>query len=642
MAKEDFKKVIRLIREEKVALFIGSGFSLEAGAPSVKDLCKSILQRIELADNDKKEKLKKLPLDELSEYFVEEECGGSRNELISLLQEKFSFERKSMVDHEMLAKIPHLKRIFTTNYDTLLEDSYPPKKTLVVRDNKQCAYENDFPYIIYKVHGDFYDPDSIVITKKDYEHFFDIKRSPLLVDKIRSEFTSKHILFIGYSLQDSNIIKIIKFIKRCIGNNQKQMFLLAPNFRPEQKRQLQKLGVTYYDAIAHDFLVELTEQLALNISDDYRRRKVSEGPYQEYMLAHDLKYTVKKEEYENNIIKVESISGAPIKRESLLVVNPDAAKILQSKDFNKHGVILRNLPFPALSNAPAISFDRKEIRDFVFRMNGINFAPSLDDIKRLHIVPEPQAIDLTIRIPSREFRKKQKCRAFSLNSSTIQIDMDCEAFDAEIRINFLAVGGRINFSFKGKPTYRDNDAALQWSDFLCAISAGEDVYIKELSEQPFNASVMDDNKPFPYEQVKAFYENIKQIELTGKNFKIYENYSDERYNASCLIRALLNGGYVKETIPCNPFLIPPSAAPTDLREGETFELVTMKQNKVLTLNREEFIIPYLYEKYPMRVIKVYDDEKKLLVRSYDGRRFLQPSKKPTEELFPGYKNFVHK
>lgn len=38
-----FERVIKLVREEKVFLFIGAGFSLKAGAPSAQALCNAIL-----------------------------------------------------------------------------------------------------------------------------------------------------------------------------------------------------------------------------------------------------------------------------------------------------------------------------------------------------------------------------------------------------------------------------------------------------------------------------------------------------------------------------------------------------------------------------------------------------------------------
>lgn len=47
-----FEELISLVRREQVSLFIGAGFSKEAGAPSVWDLQKSILERI--YDTEKK------------------------------------------------------------------------------------------------------------------------------------------------------------------------------------------------------------------------------------------------------------------------------------------------------------------------------------------------------------------------------------------------------------------------------------------------------------------------------------------------------------------------------------------------------------------------------------------------------------
>ncbi len=74
-----FDKLIKLVRQEKVSLFIGSGFSIEAGIPSVPVLKKLILDEIE---NDKLRKEHENDnLDTLSEFFVNESCAGSRNEL---------------------------------------------------------------------------------------------------------------------------------------------------------------------------------------------------------------------------------------------------------------------------------------------------------------------------------------------------------------------------------------------------------------------------------------------------------------------------------------------------------------------------------------------------------------------------------
>ena len=41
---KDLERLIKYIRKEEVALFIGSGFSIKAGAPSVWDIINAILE----------------------------------------------------------------------------------------------------------------------------------------------------------------------------------------------------------------------------------------------------------------------------------------------------------------------------------------------------------------------------------------------------------------------------------------------------------------------------------------------------------------------------------------------------------------------------------------------------------------------
>lgn len=114
MSKEtNIGHLIKLIRKERVSLFIGAGFSLEAKAPSAWDLQQAILN--ELPSEELKKTHAADDLDVISQFFVEEVCEGSRAELMDLLQKLFEFEPESMDDHYALAAIPHFHNIFTTN-----------------------------------------------------------------------------------------------------------------------------------------------------------------------------------------------------------------------------------------------------------------------------------------------------------------------------------------------------------------------------------------------------------------------------------------------------------------------------------------------------------------------------------------------
>lgn len=79
-----FKRLISLVRQEKVTPFIGAGFSYEACAPSVRVLRQAILDEIQ--DESNKKLHEEDNLDALTEFFVEEECLGSRNQMVSILQ----------------------------------------------------------------------------------------------------------------------------------------------------------------------------------------------------------------------------------------------------------------------------------------------------------------------------------------------------------------------------------------------------------------------------------------------------------------------------------------------------------------------------------------------------------------------------
>ena len=62
------------------------------------------------------------------------------------------------------------------------------------------------------MHGDITtlnSPDGIIITESDYQNYFTSGRYELIWETLKLAFSKKHMLFIGYSLEDDNIIDII-------------------------------------------------------------------------------------------------------------------------------------------------------------------------------------------------------------------------------------------------------------------------------------------------------------------------------------------------------------------------------------------------------------------------------------------------
>lgn len=81
-----FSEVIQLVRKEQVTLFLGAGFSLEAGAPNSSSLIDAILNKVPYED---KEDFVNLTLDALCQKFVEYNNEG-RSALIRTLKPLFN------------------------------------------------------------------------------------------------------------------------------------------------------------------------------------------------------------------------------------------------------------------------------------------------------------------------------------------------------------------------------------------------------------------------------------------------------------------------------------------------------------------------------------------------------------------------
>lgn len=536
-----FEKLIKLVRHEKVSLFIGSGFSIEAGAPSVNELRMTILKEL---DNDiQREEHQNDQLDVLADYFVNEVCEGSRNELISLMKNIFRFEHKCMVDHRLLASIPHFKTLFTTNYDTLLEDSYPENECRVVRNDIGCTY-TDERTSIFKVHGDFIEPDNVVITTSDYLKFKKYPwPNPLMWDEVVSEFTKKHILFIGYSLKDDNIIDIIKRIKLRVGNNQKQMFMIAPNVSQDRQNQLAKLGVTYYNAIAKIFLEQLNQNLNDNISNDFRNGHVSPDTFARFCYHRNYIPTISLENHfsgQNRIEGIKPIPGEKITHKIHMVVSGAYKDKLVSPDFLKDGQYggedngFQDIPYIRLSGD-----------DLIKCSHTVNGVVLYDHISSVIIGPAANDLVLDIRVPSRDFFKQVPAKGYKLNDSNYLIHVDCHIFDMSILMSINEEYRHLSFRFDFKERYKDNDEALKWIGVATAFFSKEDVFIQQLSNTALNLSNSQDIPECPFGEFKTYYENIREIEmLTRQKFSLYNRCTKERYDQARIVLSYLKHEYV--------------------------------------------------------------------------------------------------
>lgn len=124
---------------------------------------------------------------------------------------------------EILQKL-NIDGIITTNWDTFIDQVFPDYKIYIGQEELLFS-DSMLMGEIFKIHGSITIPESLVVTQKDYDMF--ANKNPYLAAKLITLFVEHPIIFIGYSLNDPNIIALISSIVLCL--NSEKMKLLQNN-----------------------------------------------------------------------------------------------------------------------------------------------------------------------------------------------------------------------------------------------------------------------------------------------------------------------------------------------------------------------------------------------------------------------------
>ncbi len=216
-------------RTKSLVLFVGAGVGIDAGLPNwdqlLDDLCpeemtkedRSILSRLDHRDYA---------------TLIEQQVGGPRK-LLERLRGILGGLPYVGLPHALLASLG-VEQSITTNYDNLFEKAHQSP----LRPTEQCItvlpYERvreGQPWLL-KLHGSIeHDIESarsssstarpsIVLTRSDYMNL--ARERSALFGIVQALLVTKHLLFVGYSLNDDNFHQLVDDIRLAIGSGSRE------------------------------------------------------------------------------------------------------------------------------------------------------------------------------------------------------------------------------------------------------------------------------------------------------------------------------------------------------------------------------------------------------------------------------------
>lgn len=268
----DNKNIIDLlfsqVRNKEVVLWAGAGFSGDAGLPSAYDLVQQLIEKFRLD-----RKLASSDLQDIANLIVykNSNCKKNRNILIKQIESFLNCVTPNAT-HDLVSYIPYIRDIVTTNYDNLFEMSFGSNIYSIYNTQTFLGVTPDTnKVLLFKIHGDFKDYNSIVITRDDYAHFISKDNTSLIINKVKEFFATKTILFVGYSIDDVNVRSMLTWVRSVIEKSPKNHFYVAPGITQEKKNWLEDNHITYIDLTAKEIMEELFKRSKKTIIPDLEK-----------------------------------------------------------------------------------------------------------------------------------------------------------------------------------------------------------------------------------------------------------------------------------------------------------------------------------------------------------------------------------
>lgn len=253
---DDLRRVARELaaRAEggELALFLGAGVSAAAGLPLWGAMLDRLARAAGMTDDERPALGRLNPLDQAA--LIEKRLGGPAG-LQEALRQVFTWPFYAL-PHTQLAALP-IREVVTTNYDQLFETA---------RAALECP-PSVLPYDmrpeadgwLLKMHGCVSHPEDIVLTRTDFIGYG--RQHAALAGIVQALLITRHMLFVGFSLNDDNFHHIADAVRRVVR---------PPGRRRGDARAFGTAVVLERNPLVEELWGDDLEWVGMSVSDDAR------------------------------------------------------------------------------------------------------------------------------------------------------------------------------------------------------------------------------------------------------------------------------------------------------------------------------------------------------------------------------------
>lgn len=232
-----YPDLVKDLQARQLCIFIGAGFSHNAGYPLWSELMAPIIQELEDDSSHK-------ALYEIAQDFVNRNS-QNRNRLQRHVMETIrNVPQKYSISHKFLAAL-NVPEIFTTNFDTLLEkyaEEHGRPPAIIIEDADIPLAPRDEKTSIIKLNGCISRPTTMVLTTEDFETYESLR--PEMVNRLKASWGRSSFLFIGASLRDPTFSVFNSQVLSHLGSGRRPFYTLVNTCTPSEEREYDRRGIT--------------------------------------------------------------------------------------------------------------------------------------------------------------------------------------------------------------------------------------------------------------------------------------------------------------------------------------------------------------------------------------------------------------